>query len=389
MKSVRTFTTLCHNDLFWIKSLHCRSEKVRPLCAAKQFVYPAVRSHAAATKKKEQPSHTAAAAKTGLKAIDLAQRHRRDKNKAAESEIPVSPAQKRVAELRQLSQQLQSVHPNVLAKALHRGLLFHNQDIVAINKPYGVPVHGGPGVGNNISDVLPILAKMIDGIRAESNLYLCHRLDKETTGVMLLARSEDAANHVQELFRAHQVEKKYLVLSVEVPVPSEGVIDIPIMEKEVQGSQPHYKMTVSPLYKMSESGEEVSRVRANRQAHSAVTQYRVLNSSGGCALVELQPITGVKHQIRVHMAYGLGCPILGDHKYAHWTRLAPQKLPEGVLRRLGLEQSKARHLPLHLHARQLLLPGRNGHGDISLYCPLPRFFINTLHKMKIPLPEKP
>lgn len=75
----------------------------------------------------------------------------------------------------------------------------------------GLPnVLGGPGVGNNISDVLPILSKMIDGIRAESNLYLCHRLDKETTGVMLLARSEEAANHVQELFRAHQVEKKYL-----------------------------------------------------------------------------------------------------------------------------------------------------------------------------------
>ncbi|KAI1890328.1 hypothetical protein AGOR_G00152600 [Albula goreensis] len=300
----------------------------------------------------------------------------------------LSPVQTRVKELRQLTQQLQVVHPNVLAKALHRGLLFQNQELLAINKPYGVAVHGGPGVRTSIADVLPILAKMNDGMRAGSELHLCHRLDKETTGAMLLARSEEAANRIQELFRTHQVQKKYWVLSVGVPVPSEGVIDIPILEKESTGPQPHYKMTLSPVYRVSEGGEGLTRVRANRQAHSAATRYRVLGSAGGCSLVELHPITGVKHQIRVHMAYALGCTILGDHKYAHWNRLAPQKLPEGVLRKLGLEQSKARHLPLHLHACHLTLPGVGGHNDISVNCPLPKFFIRSLQRLKIPLPER-
>lgn len=117
-------------------------------------------------------------------------------------------------------------------------------------------------------------------------------------------------------------------------------------------------MALSPLYKMNDNGDGLTKVRAHRQSHSAVTKYRVLDSSGGCSLVELQPSTskfhclsdaspkekstfvfvsayscmvclyllliGVKHQIRVHMALGLTCPILGDHKYSHWNKLAPQ-----------------------------------------------------------------
>ncbi|MBN3309980.1 RUSD4 synthase, partial [Amia calva] len=147
-------------------------------------------------------------------------------------------------------------------------------------------------------------------------------------------------------------------------------------------------MTLNPVYRIAEGGEKVSRVRANRQAHCAVTRYRVLASSGACSLVELQPITGVKHQIRVHMAYGLGCQILGDHKYANWSKLAPQKLPDGVLKKLGLEQSKVRHLPIHLHTRQLVLPGVEGHPEVTVNCPLPKFFCNSLRRLEIPLPQK-
>ncbi|KAK6319539.1 hypothetical protein J4Q44_G00107500 [Coregonus suidteri] len=99
---------------------------------------------------------------------------------------------------------------------------------------------------------------------SHSQLQVCLGLDKETTGTLLLARTEEALGY------------------------------------------------------------------ANRQAQGAVTQYRVLDSSNGCSLVELHPITA------------LGCHIIGDHKYSHWTKLPPQKLRDGVLRRLGLEQSKAR-----------------------------------------------
>ncbi|NXS97769.1 RUSD4 synthase, partial [Jacana jacana] len=288
------------------------------------------------------------------------------------------PAQRRVRELAALSKRLQQVHPNVLAKVLKQGILYQNEEIVAINKPYGLAVHGGPGIKNCIADVLPILAKMLENRKADP-LHLCHRLDKETTGVMVLARNKEVAERVRLLFKTRQVEKIYWAISLGDPDPAEGIVEIPIVEKEVRSHQSHYKMTLAPNYRLSPEDGKVVKIRKSREAEVAVTRYRRLAaSSSSCSLLELQPITGVKHQIRVHLAYGLGCPILGDHKYSHWSKLAPQKLPEITLKRLKLEQSKARHLPLHLHAHRLSLPlGQR----IDLICKPPPFFQKTLKKL--------
>ncbi|NXI51890.1 RUSD4 synthase, partial [Chloroceryle aenea] len=298
-------------------------------------------------------------------------------------QVPKDPAQTWVRQLTMLSKQLQQVHPNVLAKVLKKEILYQNEEIVAINKPYGLPVHGGPGVRNCISDVLPILAKMLENMKAEP-LHLCHRLDKETTGVMVLARSKEVAERIRLLFKTRQVEKIYWAISLGEPEPTEGIVEIPIMEKEVQSHQSHYKMTLAPSYRLSPEDGKVVKIRKKRDAESAVTRYRRLASSSACSLLELQPITGVKHQLRVHLAYGLGCPILGDHKYSHWSKLAPQKLPQITLRRLKLEQSKARHLPLHLHAQRLSLPL----GEwIDLVCEPPSFFQKTLKKLELDIPK--
>ncbi|XP_035201903.1 mitochondrial RNA pseudouridine synthase RPUSD4 [Oxyura jamaicensis] len=294
-------------------------------------------------------------------------------------QVPGNPARRRARELAAL----QLVHPNVLARALKQGAVYQDEEVVVLNKPYGLPVHGGPGIKNCITDVLPILAKMLKNMRAEP-LHLCHRLDKETTGVMVLARSKEAADRIRLLFKTRQVEKIYWAISVGHPDPVEGIVEIPMVEKEVQSHQPHYKMTLAPNYRLSPEDGKVLKIRKNCSAESAVTRYRILASSSACSLLELQPITGVKHQIRVHLAYGLGCPILGDHKYSHWNKLAPQKLPEITLRRLKLEQSKARHLPLHLHAHRLSLPlGASGGKWIDLECEPPVFFRRTLRKLEL------
>uniref|UniRef100_UPI0037E8C7FF pseudouridylate synthase RPUSD4, mitochondrial-like n=1 Tax=Semicossyphus pulcher TaxID=241346 RepID=UPI0037E8C7FF len=326
--------------------------------------------------------------KPRLRAIDLARKVQKEKAKPAATEPPVSGQQKRVTELKRFSLQLQNVHPNVLAKHLHRSVLYQNEDVVIINKPYGVPVREDSGV-TSISSVLPVLSKMMDGMKVKSDSQLLPSLglEKETSGALLLARREEVVEHILNLHRNNQVQRKYWVITVGVPVPSEGVIDIPIIEREVTGSQPHFKMALSPLFRMNDAGDGVTKVRGHRQAHPAVTKYRVIDSSSGCSLVELEPFTGVKHQIRVHMAYALTCPILGDHKYSHWSRLAPQKLPERVLEKLGLEQSKIRYLPLHLLARQLTLP-RTSQADISVSCPLPKYFTQTLKKLQLFLPDK-
>ncbi|XP_042136574.2 pseudouridylate synthase RPUSD4, mitochondrial [Peromyscus maniculatus bairdii] len=323
-----------------------------------------------------------------LSAQRLAEKLRAQKQEQKTKKIPVptNPVQRRVQELVRFTQQLQRVHPNVLAKELSRGILHQDKDLVVINKPYGLPVHGGPGVQLCITDVLPILAKMLRGHKAEP-LHLCHRLDKETTGVMVLAWEKDMAHQVQELFRTRQVEKKYWAITVRVPLPSAGVVDIPIVEKEVQGQQQHHKMTLAPGYRM-DNGKMV-KVRANRSARVAVTQYQVLSSTPSSALVELQPITGIKHQLRVHLSFGLDCPILGDHKYSDWSRLAPQKLSAGTLKKLGLQQAKARYIPLHLHARQLVLPALGSRTEeLLLACRLPRFFTCSLHRLGLEMPNQ-
>ncbi|XP_040848636.1 mitochondrial RNA pseudouridine synthase RPUSD4 isoform X3 [Ochotona curzoniae] len=299
---------------------------------------------------------SATAASKPLDAQQLAERLRAQKREEEKKErVPTNRVQRRVQEFLRFTKQLQRVHPNVLAKALSRGILYQDKDLVVINKPYGLPVHGGPGVRLCISDVLPILAKILRGHKAEP-LHLCHRLDKETTGVMVLTWEKEMAHQVQELFRTRQVTKKYWAITTSVPVPSAGVVDIPIVEKEVQ---------------------------------VAVTQYQVLSSTLSAALVELQPITGVKHQLRVHLSFGLDCAILGDHKYSDWNRLAPQKLPVGILKKLGLEQSKARHIPLHLHARQLILPALGSRKEeLNLTCKLPRFFMRSLSRLGLEMPNQ-
>lgn len=130
------------------------------------------------------------------------------------------------------------------------------------------------------------------------------------------------------------------------------------------------------------------KVRANRDAQVAVTQYQVLSSTLSSALVELQPVTGIKHQLRVHLSFGLDCPVLGDHKYSDWNRLAPQKLSAGILKKLGLQQTKARYIPLHLHARQLILPALgSGTKEILLTCKLPHFFVRSLDRLGLNIPN--
>ncbi|KAM4741355.1 pseudouridylate synthase RPUSD4, mitochondrial [Anableps anableps] len=329
------------------------------------------------------------AEKPRLRAIDLARKIRQEKAKTRtqETEPPVSGLQQRVTELKRFSTQLQNVHPNVLAKHLHRTVLYQDKDVVIINKPYGVPVREDSGV-TSITSVLPVLSKMLDGpkMKTNSELLPCLSLEKDSSGALLLARSAAALEHILALSKNNQVERKYWVITVGVPVPSEGLIDIPIIEREVTSPKPHFKMTLSPLFRMNEAGDGVTKVRSHRQAHPAVTKYRVLDSSYGCSLVELQPFTGVKHQMRVHMAYALACPILGDHKYSHWSKLAPQKLPECVLKKLRLEQTKSRYLPLHLHARQLVLPGHT-QSAVSVSCPLPKYIMKTLNRLQLTFPE--
>ena len=204
------------------------------------------------------------------------------------------------------------------AKELQAMVIHRDAQLLVLDKPHGLPVQGGPNIARHLDG-------MLDALRfdAEDRPRLVHRLDRDTSGVLVLARSAAAAAQLASAFRGRDVEKTYWAVTVGEPSPPAGRIDLPL----VRQAGPRGERTAAP-----EPGD--------RSAARAVTDFRTLDAARRrAAWLELKPITGRTHQLRVHCAEALGCPILGDGKYggqaAHMDGLAGQ---------------------LHLHARALRLP---------------------------------
>lgn len=211
-------------------------------------------------------------------------------------------------------------------------VLYQDEFIIAINKPAGLATQGGSGVSEHIDGLLPALqGEMLKQPK------LVHRLDKDTSGVLLLARDAKTADILMKLFASKQTEKTYWALVAGVPTPHEGVIDAPLV-KQVDGWME--RMVVD---------------KNHEEAKRSTTEYRVIDHlAQRLSWVELKPLTGRTHQLRVHMEY-LGHPIIGDGKYG-----GDRSFPEGL------------NLPkqLHLHARHILIPDFKG-KTIQITAPLP------------------
>ena len=178
-------------------------------------------------------------------------------------------------------------------------ILYQDKDVVVIEKPSGLL--SNPGRGPALQDsVQQRLAQQFDG------LYLIHRLDMATSGLMVFARRRKAEVHLKQQFASRQVEKTYLARVSGVPVPPAGLIDLPLApDLTAASTAPRNKVCLS-------SGKP------------AQTYYRVLWQQQNSALLQLKPITGRSHQLRVHLA-SLGHAILGDTIYA--TAQAQQAAP--------------------------------------------------------------
>ena len=189
------------------------------------------------------------------------------------------------------------------ADALLARLLYRDGLCLIIDKPAGLPVHAGPGGGPNIEQYLDALRFGLPRAPA-----LAHRLDRDTSGCLVLGRHRKALSRLGKLFQSGGVEKTYWAVTVGVPAEAAGRIDLPL--KKVSNRTGGWKMVTAP------AGEDGSQ--------AAVTDYRVLGAgdgpSGGnlagqkLAWIECKPRTGRTHQIRVHLA-ALGTPILGDPQY--------------------------------------------------------------------------
>ena len=168
-------------------------------------------------------------------------------------------------------------------------ILAKTNDFVVINKPPGIPTQAGTGHKRSVDRLLSAFYADEGG----EGPKLTHRLDKHTSGCLLLARSAVAARALTAAFKNHEIEKVYWSVVRGCPQKEEGVIDAPLKKS---GEADRAKVRVSPT------------------GQAAMTHYKVLAQAGEYALVEARPKTGRMHQIRVHLAH-LKCPIVGDFKY--------------------------------------------------------------------------
>lgn len=175
------------------------------------------------------------------------------------------------------------------ARALRAAVLYKDDDMLAIDKPAGLAVQGGSKLDRHLDAMLDVLR-----FDAPERPRLVHRLDRDTSGVLLLARHARAAATLAEAFRAKTCRKIYWAIVVGVPKIRQGRIDLPLAKLP---------------------GRAGERVVPDEEGKSAITAYRVLDHAGTkAAWLELSPLTGRTHQLRAHCA-ALGTPILGDGKY--------------------------------------------------------------------------
>jgi len=211
--------------------------------------------------------------------------------------------------------------------------LYEDDDVLVLNKPMGLAVQGGPGMTRHIDGMLEVLRD-----REGQRPRLVHRLDKDTAGCLLVAKSRFAAAALAKTFRSRSARKIYWALVAGVPRPRQGRVSTFLAKEEREEES---------FMRIAQHGEE--------GASHAVTYYAVVDTAGSkLAWLSLKPVTGRTHQLRAHMAH-IGHPIVGDPKYfdiQNW------ELPGGLQNRL------------HLLARRIAVPHPRG-GTIDVTAPLP------------------
>ena len=213
--------------------------------------------------------------------------------------------------------------------------LFEDADVMVLNKPMGLAVQGGSGTTRHLDGMLEVLRELgRDGQRPR----LVHRLDKDTAGCLLVAKTRFAAAALAKTFRSRSARKIYWALVAGVPKPKQGRISTFLAKQEREDDS---------FMRIAKHGDE--------GASHAVTYYAVVETSAqSLAWVSLKPVTGRTHQLRAHMAH-VGYPIVGDPKYfskENW------ELPGGMQNRL------------HLLAHRIAVPHPRG-GVVDVTAPLP------------------
>jgi 23S rRNA pseudouridine955/2504/2580 synthase len=271
-----------------------------------------------------------------------------DSKRAAANERLLSGAQVRVPKIVQEGKKTTAPSPNPplgLSKAdrqrIEHMILFEDEHIVVLNKPFGLAVQGGSGTKRHVDGMLAGMADRFGGDRPR----LVHRLDRDTTGVLLVAKHRDAAAKLGRIFQTRSAAKTYWALVNGLPKPAQGKVEAPLVKA---------------------AGPDGDRVRKalpgeQEQAMHATTHYSVVDRvASKAAWVSLKPVTGRQHQLRAHMAL-IGNPIVGDNKYGGDENMPAEQIEK----------------KLHLHARRLVLPHPFTGGTIDVTAPLPEHMQKT------------
>ncbi|WP_240789931.1 RluA family pseudouridine synthase [Roseomonas sp. HF4] len=200
-------------------------------------------------------------------------------------------------------------------QAIPLTILFEDGDLIVVDKPAGLVVHPAPGNqdGTLVNALLAHAGEDLPGIGGEKRPGIVHRLDKDTSGVMVVAKTERAHRTLSDAFAARDLDRAYLALAWGLPSPSKGEVTAPI------GRHPADRKRMAVV---------------ERGGKSATTRFAVQRAWGAAvSLVECRLLTGRTHQIRVHMAH-LGHPLVGDPVYLRRTPAAARGLPEAT--RTGL-----------------------------------------------------
>jgi 23S rRNA pseudouridine955/2504/2580 synthase len=249
--------------------------------------------------------------------------------------IRVPPADPVAADARPSKPQRRTLSEDEVA-FVNEMVIHRDPAAIVVNKPPGLATQGGTKTNVHLDGLLDGL---IEGDAARPKLV--HRLDKDTSGVLLIARTPRAAAYFSKSFSGRTARKVYWAIVIGVPSIEDGIIDLPIGKQFGTGGE---KMCID-----------------EEQGLPSKTRYRVVERAGNrAAWVELQPLTGRTHQLRVHMA-AIGHPIVGDGKYA-----GQEAFLTGAISR-----------KLHLHARRLRIDHPDG-GRIDVTAELPAHFQETL-----------
>lgn len=230
-------------------------------------------------------------------------------------------------------------------------ILFEDEHVIVINKPAGMVVH--PAKGNHTGTLVhgllfhneEIFEEMLDSYKRPG---IVHRLDKETSGTLIVAKNLDVWATLKETFKQHDLDKIYLAIVIGSPEKKMGTIEAPI------GRHPtnRQRMAVVPEGKPSTS------------------LYKVVAEANGCSLVKVKILTGRTHQIRVHMSH-IGHPILGDPFYGGTPKNSP--CPDAQRQML--------------HAWKLNIPHPISGEKMLFQAPIPADFIQILQKLELPSPQ--